>query len=392
MREKLEIRNPKFESITNDETRKSRSFVIRISSFFRISGFGFRLLLSVLALLAPFVAPAAGQEKSLPKPNQVRGDEITPAQRDAVEKGLGWLAARQGADGNLSGNTGGKNAGITALGGLAFMQAGNLPGRGKYGDVVTKALEFVLASCQESGLVSAGDSQGPMYGHGFATLFLGEIYGMTGDERVREKLTRAVRLIQKTQNPQGGWRYQPVPYDADISVTICEVMALRAARDAGIKVEKDVIDKSIAYVRSCQNADGGFSYVANMGGAGGSGFARSAAGVASLYYAGVFEGNDLTRGLNYLKQFIPNGPRAAMNEEGNYFYGNYYAVQAMFLAGGEYWATFYPAIREQLIVRQGANGSWNGDFTEEYATSMALIILQMPNRYLPVYNGKGPGG
>ena len=34
---------------------------------------------------------------------------------------------------------------------------------------------------------------------------------------------------------------------------------------------------------------------------------------------------------------------------------------------------------------------WDGDFSQDYATSMALIILQMPNRYLPVYAGKGPG-
>jgi len=67
-------------------------------------------------------------------------------------------------------------------------------------------------------------------------------------------------------------------------------------------------------------------------------------------------------------------------------------VQAMFLAGGEYWATFYPALRDQLIERQSkTTGSWSGDVSDDYATSMALIILQMPNRYLPVYAGKGPG-
>jgi len=53
-----------------------------------------------------------------------------------------------------------------------------------------------------------------MYGHGFATLFLGEIYGMTHDDTVKEKLERAVRLIERSQNPEGGWRYQPVPADA----------------------------------------------------------------------------------------------------------------------------------------------------------------------------------
>jgi len=321
------------------------------------------------------------------QPNQVRGDEITDAQTAAVERGLNWLASRQAQDGSFGGENG-KHAGITALAALAFMQAGNLPGRGKFGDNVQRALDFVLASCQESGLIASDHSHGPMYGHGFATLFLAEVYGMTHDERVKEKLQKAVRLIQKTQNPEGGWRYQPVPYDADISVTICQVMALRAARDAGIKVEKQVIDKSIEYVLNCQNADGGFSYMAHQGG--GSGFARSAAGVASLYYAGVFDGDNIKRGLAYLMQFLPR-KGSGMEIEGHYFYGNYYAVQAMFLAGGDYWTQWYPAVRDQLITAQEKSGYWRDNSGNDYATAMALIILQMPNRYLPVYTGKGPG-
>src|SRR5258706_13043012 len=121
---------------------------------------------------------------------------------------------------------------------------------------------------------------------------------MTGNEKAKEKLQKAGRLIQKTQNREGGWRYQPVPYDADISVTITEIMALRAARDAGIKVEKEVVDKAIGYVKKCQCGDGGFSYVAGQGS--GSGFARSAAGVATLYYRAAFEGGDLKPGPHYL--------------------------------------------------------------------------------------------
>jgi prenyltransferase beta subunit len=269
------------------------------------------------------------------------------------------------------------------------MSAGNLPGRGKYGDNVRKAVEFILKNSQQSGLLAADASHGVMYSHGFATLFLGEVYGMTGDDAVKEKLQKAVRLIEKCQNKEGGWRYLPVPYDADISVTICQIMGLRAARDAGIKVEKDVIDKAIAYVRRCQNPDGGFSYTANNfgGGGGGSAFERSAAGVASLYYAGVFEGNDLKRGLDYIKQFQAGHGMTFSHP----FYGNYYAAQAMFLAGGQYWQDWYPAIRDELCNRQQPSGAWSGEVSEEYCTSIALIVLQMPNRYLPVFNGKGPG-
>src|SRR5690606_20489007 len=134
-------------------------------------------------------------------------------------------------------------------------------------------LDFVLANSSEIGLLAAETSHGPMYGHGFATLFLGEIYGMTGGgqdtaqaARLHETLVKAVRLIIQSQNPEGGWRYNPVPYDADISVTICEIMALRAARNAGIEVPKSTIDDAVEYVRRCQNADGGFKYQLTSGG------------------------------------------------------------------------------------------------------------------------------
>jgi hypothetical protein len=327
--------------------------------------------------------------------NQVRGDEITPQQQKAVEKGLKWLAAHQGPKGEYSPQV--SSAGITGLCGLAFMSQGNLPHRGQYGEQVAKCVKFVCDSAAESGLISADQTHGPMYGHGFATLFLGEVYGMTNDPAVREKLQKAVTLIEKTQNndgatpPAGGWRYQPVPYDADISVTICQVMALRAASDAGIAVDRDVITKAIQYVKNCQNADGGFSYVEHQ--MGGSGFARSAAGCATLYYAGLFKDGHLTKGLEYLKQFKPgaNGAQSA-DMEGHYYYGNYYATQVMFLAGGDYWAQWYPAIRQSLLDRQQAGGNWTGDVSDDYSTALALIILQMPNRYLPVFNGKGPGG
>ena len=332
----------------------------------------------------PAVPAKAGRD------NPLSGNEITPAQQAAVDKGLAYLAAHQNPDGNFGGMNGGGGAGsaITALSAVALMAAGNLPGRGKYGDKVAKAVDAVVADAQPNGLLTDSNSGGTMYAHGFATLFLGEVYGMTGDERVKEPLTRAIRLIGKTQNKEGGWRYLPIPDDADISVTICQVMALRAARDAGIKVEKQTIDNAVKYVKSLQNPDGGFNYTS---GGGGSMFPRSAAGVATLYYAGESGGKAIENGLDYLERFRPSRNNAD-NINGHYFYGHYYAAQAMFLAGGEHWAKWYPAVRDELIARQQPDGSWNGEVSSEYCTAMALIVLQMPNRYLPVFSGKGTGG
>jgi len=322
--------------------------------------------------------------------NQVRGDEITPAAEDAIKRGLTWLAGHQAPNGAFGGGVSG--AGISALCGLAFMADGNLPGRGKYGANVQRALEFVLKNTSEEGLISSDAIHGVMYGHGFATLFLGEIYGMTGDDAVREKLSKAVALIQRTQNKEGGWRYAPQPSDADISVTICQVMALRAGRDAGLKIDVSTIKQAISYVKGCQLPDGGFSY---QKGSGGAGFARSSAGIAALYYAGDFEGDSLKKGLDYLMTFVPAKTGGAAADMEYFYYGNYYAAQAMFLAGGDYWAKWYPFVRDLFINRQKATPTrdhWTGDIHDDYSTATALIVLQMPNRYLPVFNGKGPGG
>ena len=178
-------------------------------------------------------------------------DELTSALHDSVSRGFIYLKSQQNLDGSV-GDRGrgryGKHVGITSLCALAWMSDGNLPGRGEYGEQVARALEFVLAHSTETGLLAADTSHGPMYGHGFAALFLGEIYGMNPDDkRVRDALVKAVDLIIGTQNDEGGWRYNPVPYDADISVTICEIMALRSARNAGIKVPKQTIDRAVEY-------------------------------------------------------------------------------------------------------------------------------------------------
>jgi hypothetical protein len=314
--------------------------------------------------------------------NNPAAGEMNETLQKTVNDGFTYLKSMQNADGSFGRGRYGKHVGITALCGLAYMADGNLPGRGPYGEHVRQALAFVLDHATESGLLAAETSHGPMYGHGFATLFLGEIYGMNpNDKRVREALVRAVDLIVGTQNEEGGWRYNPVPYDADISVTICQIMALRSARNAGIKVPKKTIDRAVDYVRRCQNPDGGFKYMLQ---AGGSAWPRTAAGVASLYYAGIWEDDSIDRGLKYL---IRNAmPGTGASGQAHYYYGHYYAVQAMYLAGGDPWKRWWPAVREELTAKQSSGGGWLDHHAGgAYATAMSLIILQMPKRYLPIF-------
>lgn len=310
--------------------------------------------------------------------------EMTPELEIAVSRGLEHLKGLQNDDGSFGRGRYGRHVGITGLCALAFMADGHVPGRGKYGETVKRALDFVNEHATETGLLAAEATQGPMYGHGFAALFLGEIYGMSpDDDRTRDALMRAVQLIVNSQNDEGGWRYNPVPYDADVSVTICQIMALRSARNAGVKVPKETIDAAVRYVKECQNADGGFRYMKELGG---SAWPRTAAGIASLFYAGIYKDDAIDRGLEYLVQnAMPTGNGGPLGQA-HYFYGHYYAVQAMYLAGGERWKRWWPAIRNELLARQENSGSWNDHQAgEAYGTAMALIILQMPKRYLPIF-------
>ena len=354
----------------------------------------------VLALLALAAAgpPAPGQE---PAPAKGKGADpgpgvfrearlgdvpegtaemMTPETDQAIERGLRWLASQQNADGSFG--NGGYHVAVTSLGGLAMMASGSSPGRGPYGPHIDRALLYVMNNTAPSGFICEGGglANSPMYGHGFGTLFLAEAYGMTHRPEIREKLEKAVRLIVDTQNRDGGWRYQPVKADADLSVTICQINALRAARNAGLYVPRETVERCIKYVKRSQNPDGGFKYMIQGGP---SGFPRSAAGVVALYSAAVYDAKEVDSGISYLKRLMPEiklGQRSP-----HYFYGHYYAAQAMWIRGGEDWAMWYPAIRDELVHRQIDKGSWVDGFGNEYGTAMALIVLQMPNSYLPIF-------
>src|SRR5437016_280643 len=142
----------------------------------------------------------------LPDGAQAKG-MIDDDSEKAIQRGLKYLAAQQRAEGFWGTGQYSGNVAVTSLGALAFMAGGHLPGRGLYGEQVTRALRYVLN--QESpnvpGYLAKSDhTHGPMYGHGFGTLFLGEVYGMVNDRGLRDEvgrvLRRAVKVIVQGQS------------------------------------------------------------------------------------------------------------------------------------------------------------------------------------------------
>src|SRR5260370_14661119 len=162
------------------------------------------------------------------------------------------------------------------------------------------------------------------------------------------------------------------------------MMALGGARNAGFYVPKSTVDRCTKYVKNCQHREGGFLYQQISGEPQ---FARSAAGLVALHCAGIYKGREVEKGLKYLMQFKPSAGFFRPDVHLHYFYGHYYAAQAMWTAGDSYWKDWYPAIRDELVnhTDRHQKGCWQDHrFSNEYGTAMACIILQIPNNYLPI--------
>lgn len=312
---------------------------------------------------------------------------VTPETKRSIDSGLIFLAGRQETDGSFgSGKQYRKNVGVTALAGLAFLAGGHTPGDGQYGQTVNRTVDYLISCCHANGFIEEPGARihGPMYGHGFAVTFLAEVYGMTEREDLKPVLERSVKLILSSQNQEGGWRYEPKPSDADVSVTVCQVMALRSARNAGFYVPKEVIDRAVKYLKQSQNSDGGFRY--QKGRQPESAFARSAACLVGLNSAGIYEGEEIEKGIDYLMRYrpSPNGPRPFQVD--HYFYGHYYAVQVMWHSNEDGWPLWYNSVKDEIVKMQHEQGGWREQtICPEYATAMACLILEMPYNFLPIF-------
>ncbi|MDO8348606.1 MAG: terpene cyclase/mutase family protein [Planctomycetota bacterium] len=336
---------------------------------------------------------------------------------DAVERGLAWLIGQQNDNGfwhGVVGSRGGRgdytpltsldlqvgagsgHVGVTALCGMAFLAGGHLPGRGQRGEVVRRAMEAVLSCVQESGLITACGSR--MYSHAFATLFLAEIYGMANDPRLKSGLELATNMIVDCQNAHGGWRYNAFARDSDLSVTVCQLQALRAARNIGIDIPRATIDRAVEYVKRHQvpagSAKGRYYYdiYSSRGFRKSDHYSIQAAAATALLSAGIYDAELLDTVIDFLDKDLP----AVMESTPHHYcfwYGNYYACQVFFHANGLLrqgcFPRYYEKMRQHLLADQQADGRWLNPTSEgpgdAFATSIACIILQIPRQYLPIF-------
>ena len=363
-------------------------------------------LLAVAVLVAPipFMAgepaePAKGQEAAPPEESEedrLRGAsaiaelEVTPEAARAITKALDFIAAQQQRDGSFAANGGQHRAAMTGLAGLALLAGGHTPGRGKHARVVEKAIRFLIKLQRADREGCFGDAGGrSMHGHGYALHFMAEAYGMTSDPELSRELRKSVRdgvrLTCRCQSPEGGWYYQPVARGHEGSITVTQVQALWAARQAGITVPQRNIDKGIKYMKDSQkkNADGGISYRLGQPG---SRPALSVAGVMVFCGLGQRESAEARKAIGYMRKMLSGKVRNYRRVSGFDAYTTLYLGQALYQAGDPDWSNHYPKLRDELIKQQQANGSWGASsYGPSYTGSCFALVLAIPYQYLPTF-------
>ena len=335
-----------------------------------------------LALLSAALVLAASAAHAAAEP-------LDAKTRAAVDRGLSWLSVRwapNAPEPKVSAREKPDAVAIPAITGLAFLAAGaaDVPDS-PYAGPMAECLKVVLAHQQKDGLFASDRSHGPMYGHAFATLFVAHVYAKNKDAALKDPIERAVRLIERCQNAEGGWRYRAERLDADVTVTAAQLVALRAADRAGVKVDAGVIDRGAAYVATLQSPDGGFRYMADTSPRNVSGTARTAAATFALHAWGKAAAADRARALQYLAnvlQAVAEGFAGPDATEGHVYDRHDSRAQVLWESGGAHRDKHLPVARNTLLGLQREDGSWDGDFTVEYATAMALIALQVPEQRL----------
>ncbi len=371
-------------------------------------------LMPIAALLALAALPpvAGADERSTPETTGAPAatalpPDVTARQIQAIESGLLYLAEHQNSDGSFNEEPA-ANIAVTSLALLAFMASGHGETRGRHSASVREGVKFLLRHVTRPGAASEqlpagyihmeGDEQSRMHGHGYATLALALAYGMSDPRRrgeIRDALLLAVPVIERSQDGSGGWYYYPTPRQHEGSVTVCMVQALRAARDAGIPVRKEVVDRGVSYLEKSQDpATGGFCYSLDIRHK--QTYALTAAALAALFGYGEY-GRDrmVSAGLEYLMRYYDE---SLMGYQGWFFYANLYAAQAIWQAAADpkfarFWRTWWPRMRDHLLDDQGPGETWwserggmvGGGTSRAYATACACLILSVPLEILPIF-------
>lgn len=323
----------------------------------------------------------------------------------AIRRAVGYLISQQDKEGAIQTQFQWANrTAMTALSIMAMAAVGHQPADDTpQGQAMKKALAFILKpENQDVNGYFGGTDGSRMYGHGIVTLTLAELLGMgadgTQDKLITERCKAAIRLIlrsqaiEKNDRDDGGWRYTPESHDSDLSASVWQVSALRAAKNAGIEVPKGAIDRAVQYIKRCyfspRDASGkptDLESACAYGNGRAPVYSTAAAGLLSMQMCGNYDGLEVTASTDWLM-------KVKLDPDGLWFYyGTYYYAQGMYQRGGKYADHAKKAVEDALLPRQNPDGSWRATQHREaeagsvYCTALGILALAVKHHFLPIY-------
>lgn len=308
---------------------------------------------------------------------------------DVVRNGLDFLASTQKRQGYWEANQGQYRVAMTALAGTALLAEGSTTTTGRYSSRIGLAVDYLLSMSRTNGLIGQREDFHYTYGHGFSMLFLSQVYGEEEDarrrEEIRDVLTRAVQFCADAQTSKGGWGYVSAKEGSDFdegSTCITQVQGLRACRNAGIPVPREIIDRAKDYIEQCTTSHGGVEYSIRGGGA------RppiTAAALAAMMNAGEYDTELTKRMREYCRRTIWPG-KSVDSTNGHWHYMHFYYSQVIYRSGGEDWDLYRKALNEKLIREFQPGAGWSDQQVGAvYTTALNCIMLQLEKGFLPIY-------
>lgn len=355
-------------------------------------------------------APSIYQLRSSPQRSQVTQMQGGSAETEAaVAAALRWLARNQSPDGRWDASQFGAgrearilgqdrkgtgvdaDTGITGLALLAFLGAGHTHLEGEHSKTVRTGLEYLMREQAADGNLGGGaDGFAFMYCHGMASLAMSEALAMSGDQRLKYAVTRAVAYTLAGQNrTTGGWRYRPNE-SGDTSQLGWQLMVLKSAELAGVRIPAEAKHRARQFLESVSSGESG--------------------GLAS-YRPHEPPTRTMTAEALWCKQFLGiEKDHPACREAADFVLGElpgasqtnlyywYYATLAMYQLQGRDWSVWNAAITKTLTGSQFRDGplagSWDPDPVwgnyggRVYSTALGALCLEVYYRFLPLHMGE----
>jgi len=283
-----------------------------------------------------------------------------------------------------------------------------------YSANIKKALEFLKSKFTPRSKYAEGSRDADYYGgtfgtqemyqHPIATLGLVEALADLKDESLEPMAREAIELILRSQNTEHkpatlggpvkpdsqyyvGWRYKPDSTDADISLTGWQILALKAAENAGFVIPDYAFPAAAKFVRSLYGKeDGSFRY--DSPGERGDSCARAGMGALSLQLSGYPQDPLVPSAIRFMQN---HPPRWNIEEPGDGypFYYWYYGARVMYLAGGDDWRLWKDWMCRLLVDHQNPSGSWEGAESEVnyeiYRVALGVLMLEFCCGHVPIY-------